>query len=116
LILAAAIERLRPVAAVRDSELRNAALHRVRELQPRFDDLIPLAALTDGLRFDGRRVSFGSFCSGIFRPKEMAGPAALGVVTAPPKSGRPAPYEDEFDEATASFVYRGRVPSRRRPA
>ncbi len=101
---------------VRDTELRSAALERVRELQRRFDDLIPLAALVEGFRFAGRRVSFGSFYSGIFRPREMAGPAALCLVTAPPKSGRPAPYEDEFDEATDSFVYRFRAPRTESPA
>jgi putative restriction endonuclease len=104
------------VADVRDTELRNAALDEVRELQRRFDDLIPLPALADGFRYGGRRVSFGSFYSGIFKPKEMNGPAALCLVTAPPKSGRPAPYEDEFDEASGSFVYRFRAPRAQSPA
>jgi putative restriction endonuclease len=55
-------------------------------------------------------VSFGSFCSGIFRPKEMTGPAAFALVTAPPKEGRPPPYEDAFDEQTGRFTYRFRNP------
>ena len=54
-------------------------------------------------------MSFGSFYSGIFRPKQFHGPAALSVVTAPPKVGRPAPYEDEFDEDRGSFTYRFRT-------
>jgi hypothetical protein len=69
----------------RDIELRRAALERVRELQRRFDDLVPTWALGDGFEFRGGRVSFGSFYSGIFRPKELDGPAALCLVTAPPK-------------------------------
>ena len=94
-----------------DVELRQAALARVRELQRRFDDLIPLAALREGFPFRGARVSFGSFYSGIFRPKEMRGPAALALVTAPPKMGRDAPYEDDFEQATGKFTYRFRDPA-----
>ncbi len=30
-------------------------------------------------------------------------------MTAPPKTGRPAPYDDEFDEATDRFTYRRAV-------
>jgi putative restriction endonuclease len=101
---------------LRDIELRNAALERVRELQRRYDDLVPVQALADGFRFQGRRVSFGSFYSGIFRPKELAGPAALCLVTAPPKSGRPAPYDDEFDEATDRITYRFRTAKTQTPA
>ena len=93
----------------RDIELRNAALQHVRELQRRYDDLVPKWALADGFRFRGGRVSFGSFFSGIFKPKELDGPAALCLVTAPPKSGRPAPYDDEFDEATDRFTYQFRA-------
>jgi putative restriction endonuclease len=92
----------------RDIELRRAAIDRVRVLQRHYDDLVPVAALRDGFVVDGRRVSFGSFYSGIFRPKEMAGPAALCLVTAAPKLGRPAPYEDQFDEQTGRFTYRFR--------
>lgn len=99
------------MADQRDLELRRAALARVRELQRRYDDLIPLTALAEGFVFAGRRISFGSFFSGIFRPKEMSGPAALCIVTAPPKENRPAPYEDTFDEATGSFTYRFRDPA-----
>ena len=61
-------------------------------------------------------MSFGSFYSGIFRPKELAGPAALCLVTAPPKSGRPAPYDDEFDEATDRITYRFRTAKTQTPA
>jgi putative restriction endonuclease len=100
----------------RDAELRQAALDRVRELQHRYNDLVPLRALADGFEFRGRRVSFGSFFSGIFRPKELEGPAALCLVTAPPKTGRPAPYDDEFDEATDRFTYRFRAARSQTPA
>ncbi len=100
----------------RDIELRKAALEHVRELQRRYDDLIPVRALAEGFEFRGRRVSFGSFYSGIFRPKELEGPAALCLVTAPPKTGRPPPYDDEFDEATDRFTYRFRAAKTPTPA
>src|SRR3954452_12059818 len=98
------------VADPRDQELRHAALVRVRELQRRYDDLIPLPALQQGFAFRGERVSFGSFFSGIFRPRQLTGPAALCLVTAPPKPGRAAPYDDEFDEKSDRFRYRFRSP------
>lgn len=94
---------------LRDIELRNAALEHVRELQRRYDDLVPVRALADGFQFRGRRVSFGSFFSGIFHPKELEGPAALCLVTAPPKSGRPPPYDDAIDDATGRLIYRFRA-------
>lgn len=72
------------MADQRDLELRKAALVQVRELQRQYDDLIPLPALAEGFQFEGGRISFGSFYSGIYRPKELEGPAALCVVTAPP--------------------------------
>ena len=99
------------MADLRDVDLRRAALDRVRELQRRYDDLMPVAALREGFVFRGSRISFGSFFSGIFRPAEMAGPAALSLITAPPKAGRPPPYEDAFDEASGRFTYRFRDPA-----
>lgn len=94
----------------RDLELRQAALAHVRQLQQRYDDLIPVATLQAGFAFGRERISFGSFYSGIFRPKQMRGPAALTIVTSPPKASRPAPYEDEFDEPSGQFTYRFRDP------
>lgn len=94
----------------RDIELRRAALQHVRDLQLRFDDLVPVDVLRKGFQFRGRRVSFGSFFNGIFRSKEMVGLAALALVTTAPKIGRPAPYEDEFDEAAGRFTFRFRDP------
>jgi hypothetical protein len=60
-----------------DRSLRQAAFDQARELSRRFDDLVPRDALRDGFRFGGRRVSFGSFYSGIFRPKELHGPGLV---------------------------------------
>jgi putative restriction endonuclease len=93
-----------------DRGLRLAAFDRIRELGRRYDDLVPLDVLQRGFTFDGRRVSFGSFMSGIYRPKELHGSAALSLVTAPPKTGKPPPYEDTFDETNGRFSYRFRDP------
>jgi len=92
-------------------ELRRAALEHVRELSRRYDDLIPLDALRAGFVVRGDRVSYGSFFSGIFRPKQCRDPAALCIVTAPPKERIAPPYPDEFDEETGRFTYHYRSPA-----
>lgn len=82
----------------------------MRELARRYDDIIPLAALQQGFESPRGRISFGSFYSGIYRPAQFHGPAALCLVTAPPKDHREAPYDDDFDEATGRFTYHYRRP------
>jgi putative restriction endonuclease len=91
-----------------DRNLRLAAFDHARELSRRYSDLVPLDVLKAGFSFEGRRISFGSFYSGIFRPKELHGPSALALVTAPPDAGKPAPYEDTYDETSGRFTYRFR--------
>jgi hypothetical protein len=42
----------------------------------------------------------------VIRPLlEAIRPAALCLVTAPPKDRRDAPYDDEYDDATGTFTY-----------
>lgn len=94
----------------RDFDLRQRALEHVRVLSQRYDDIIPVEVLRRGFETPRGRISYGSFYSGIYRPKEFEGPAALSLVTAPPKAGRDAPYEDEFDEASKTFTYHYRRP------
>jgi len=100
------------MADERDMDLRRTAMDHVRSLARTFDDLVPVEALRQGFEFEGRRVSLGSFYSGIFRPREARGPAALALVTAPPKPGRDAPYGDGFDPESDAFVYHYRSPAR----
>lgn len=90
-------------------DLRRAAFDRVRSLSSRYDDLVPLDALRQGFGFGGEQVSFGSFYSGIFKPRQCRGPAALCIVTSPPKATRDAPYDDGFDPVTGRFVYHYRT-------
>jgi putative restriction endonuclease len=93
-----------------DFDLRRAGLDRVRDLSRTFDDVIPIDALRAGFRFDGHRVSFGSFYTGIFRPSLCRGPAAVSLTTTPLKLSGNAPYDDGYDEATGSLVYHYRSP------
>jgi putative restriction endonuclease len=94
---------------LRDLALRRAAMDQVRELSRNYDDIVPVGALRAGFVHDRRRWSYGSFYSGIFRPTGFAGPAALSLVTAPPKIGRDAPYEDGIDERSGRFIYHYRA-------
>jgi putative restriction endonuclease len=100
---------LRVVDVDRDYELRLVAIDSVRILADRHTDVVPLDALREGFEFAGERISFASFYSGIFRPRQMRGPAALSVTTSPPKGERDAPYDDGLDQTTNSFVYHYRT-------
>lgn len=92
-----------------DLALRQAAITRAHELSSVYDGLVPLAALRDGFAFRGKRISFGSFYKGIHRPKELRGPAALTLMTAAEKPGRPRPYEDEIDLDGGAILYHYRA-------
>ena len=94
----------------RDFELRRRALEHVRVLARRHNDIVPVAALREGFSTSRGRISFGSFYSGIYRPAQFDGPAALSLVTAPPKNHREAPYDDDFDAETGRFTYHYRRP------
>jgi putative restriction endonuclease len=97
-------------------ELRLIAIGRVNELSRDYGDLIPVDALREGFMFRGERVAFSTFYSGIFRPRQMRGPAALSLTTAPPKVAGSAPYDDGFDGAAEAFVYHYRSPQGTSPA
>jgi putative restriction endonuclease len=87
--------------------LRQAAIQAVDALARAYDDVVPVAILRQGFEHEGRRISFGSFQKGIHRAKEQRGPAALSLLTAAPKPGRPAPYDDVFDdEGNVLYHYR----------
>ena len=92
-------------ADLRDMDLRQRALEHARVLSQRYDDVVPVDVLRAGFETPSGRISYGSFFNGIYRPRQFAGPAALSVVTAPPKERRDAPYDDEYDEATGTFTY-----------
>jgi putative restriction endonuclease len=93
-----------------DLALRQAAITRANELRDAYDDLVPRDVLLQGFSFRGRRISFGSFQRGIHRPREMRGPAALTLMTAPPVPGKPRPYDDVF-EPDVPVIYHYRAGS-----
>jgi putative restriction endonuclease len=94
-----------------DHSIRLAAIAQIRALNDIYDDFVPLAELRQGFVVGGERFSFGSFHKGIHRPRQMSGPAALTVTTAPPKAGKAAPYDDEMDAEGGAILYRYRAGS-----
>jgi putative restriction endonuclease len=96
---------LRISSADPDAALRHSAIRAVEVLARAYEDIVPRDVLLLGFEHEGRRISFGSFQKGIHRSREQVGPAALSVLTAAPKSGRPAPYDDVFDLENGSVIY-----------
>ena len=87
-----------------DVKLRNVALEHVRELQRRERRPRPTPGVHLGLPVPWSPRELRVVYSGIFRPKQLEGPAALCLVTAPPKSARPAPYDDAIDDASGRLI------------
>ena len=81
------------------------------ELRDAFDDLVPRDTLLEGFQFRGQRIPFSSFQKGIHRARSMRGPAALSVLTAAPRPGKPSPYEDELDPEAGVILYHYRAGS-----
>jgi putative restriction endonuclease len=94
-----------------DHALRQSALAQARELALAYSEIVPLGALRQGFMHEGQRISFGSFYKGIYRAKEQAGPGALTLMTAAPKPGHPAPYEDVVDPGARTIIYHYRAGS-----
>jgi putative restriction endonuclease len=81
-------------------------------LSARFDpDLVPASELDRGFEVGGLVVKLRNPQSGIFRPAAMRTKAALSIMTTTPRVGRPAPYEDAFDEQSGTFTYHFRTAS-----
>jgi putative restriction endonuclease len=94
-----------------DLAMRQAAITRALELKERYDDLVPRAAILEGFEFRGQRISFGSLQRGIHRPRQMRGPGALTIITAPPVPGKERPYADVFeDDGPVIYHYRAGAP------
>jgi putative restriction endonuclease len=89
-----------------DWRLRLAAFARLRALRDQRggSDLVTASELVDGFDFEGERIRFSPPRQGIWKPRQAD--AALTIVTAPPRPGHAAPYDDELDESTGYFVYR----------
>ena len=92
-----------------DRELRLAAQAQARELNKRFQDVVPLAAIREGFVFAGERISLGPFQKGIHRARQQRGSAALTLTTAPVVAGKKRAYEDELDSANRTILYHYRA-------
>ena len=88
-----------------DHEIRRTAVLTARKLAQDYGDIVPLTVLRNGFLHQGQRYSFGSFQNGIYRPAAFQGSAALSLLTAAPKPGKPRPYEDSYDPDTKLFTY-----------
>jgi putative restriction endonuclease len=88
-----------------DFAVRLAAIEHMHALSRRFEDLIPRRELLRNLELGGRRYPLVNPQSGIHRPRNFVGPAALTILTTAPKPSAPPPYEDAFDEASGTIVY-----------
>lgn len=90
----------------RDWRLRLAAFAKLAELLKRNDgsDVVTSSELAEGFEFEGERIRLSPPREGIWKPRQTD--VALTIVTAPPRPGRPAPYDDDLDESTGYFAYR----------
>ena len=88
-----------------DWRLRLAAFARLRVLRDQHGaDIASAAELAEGFEFEGERIRLSPPRQGIWKPRQAD--AALTIVTAPPRLGRPAPYDDHVDEAAGFYSYR----------
>jgi putative restriction endonuclease len=94
----------------RDRRVRWAAFDHLGRLADRFGDVVPYAPLIEGFQFEGQRVPLLG-PQGIFKPAVLP-EMPLTIATAPPKPGRPQPYDDEIGEdGFLRYRYRGTDPS-----
>lgn len=95
-----------------DRQVRWAAFEFIRRLEDRYDDVIPYAPLVQGFVFDEKRVPLLG-PQGIFKPAILP-IVPLSIATAPPKPGKPRPYDDEMgDDGFLRYRYRGTDPGHR---
>lgn len=80
----------------KDWELRLAAFEALRKLADASRGPIKLEDLVRGFSYQGHRIPFLNAARGIWRPKILGrSGAALSITTAPPKQGKPRPYDDQ---------------------
>lgn len=93
-----------------DAAVRAAAFSWLDEQRVLFGDALPYRILAQGFEFDHHRVRLLG-PQGIFKPAVLKD-IPLTIMTAPPKPGRPAPYEDEIkNDGRVTYRYRGTDPS-----
>lgn len=88
-----------------EHRVRQAGFEFLAEAQRTFGDVLTVNVLRRGVPVNGQRVPVFDLYRGIHKPRILQ--AALSFVTAPPKPGRPPPYEDQFTaEGWLAYNYR----------
>jgi putative restriction endonuclease len=95
-----------------DAEIRRCAFEFLQAATDRYGEVLPWKLLTSGMRFRNETVPLIG-ASGIWKPKVLE-TIPISITTAPPKPGRPAPYDDGIDPAgRLAYRYRGNDPQHR---
>ncbi len=90
-----------------DLPLRLAAFARLEELTRLRGGVVTDLDLDTGFEFGGERIKLWNRQMGIWRPRQLGTTgAALAIVTAPPRSGKKPPYDDQIASDADSLVYR----------
>ncbi|MCK6546260.1 HNH endonuclease [Myxococcota bacterium] len=98
--------------AVYDAELRAAAFAFLDAAIRREGDTLSWRTLNHEFFFRGELIKLVAPSRGIHKPAQLAD-APLSIVTAPPKPGRSAPYEDALDaDGVLTYHYQGDDPDR----
>jgi len=93
-----------------DQRIRTAAFAFLEQQTALHGEVLPFEVLRDGFTFDGTRVPLLG-PQGIFKPKVLPD-MPLSITTAPPKRGRPPPYDDGLrPDGLLSYRYRGTDPN-----
>ncbi len=90
---------------VLDAEIRQCAFEFLQTATDRYGEVLPWSMLTAGMQFRGEKVPLIG-ASGIWKPRVLE-KIPISITTAPPKPGRPAPYDDGID-SSGRLVYRYR--------
>lgn len=91
-----------------DAQVRGRAFTFLEEQSTLHPEGIPARILTAGFDFEGRRVRLLFLGRGIFKPAAVQVP--LSINTAPPKPGKPRPYDDRFEGDVLYYKYQGTDP------
>lgn len=93
-----------------DYQIRTAAFAFLADQTALHGEVLPFDVLHRGFTFEGERVPLLG-PQGIFKPRVIP-EMPLSITTAPPKRGRPAPYDDGLrPDGLLSYRYRGTDPN-----
>ncbi len=98
-------------SATSESAIRNGAFHWLAQQTDGGERPVSWSQLQQGYIVNGEPVTMIG-AHGIWKPRQLELP--ISVTTAPPKPGRPAPYDDEIDaDGLLRYRYRGTDPNHR---